>query len=96
MLTGFYFMEERKMNKNIESLTPLQSIREYCRQCSAYSPKEIKLCPISGCPLYPLRFGRNPKRKGVGPSKPAFINKHHSELSETTKEEVLDDQSKSS
>jgi hypothetical protein len=51
------------MSKN---LTPLRAIRIYCRQCSGESPKEIKLCPIPDCPLYPYREGRNPKRQGIG------------------------------
>ena len=51
------------MSKN---LTPLRSIRIYCRQCSGESPKEVKLCPIPNCSLFPYREGHNPLRRGVG------------------------------
>ena len=50
------------MNK----LTPLKAIRVHCIDCSGYSPKEVRLCVIPQCPLYPYRMGTNPSRKGVG------------------------------
>jgi hypothetical protein len=39
-------------------LTPLQAIRKKCLQCSNNQPKEVELCPIKSCPLYPFRFGK--------------------------------------
>jgi hypothetical protein len=47
-------------------LSPLKSIRKKCLDCSGDSRKEVKECPILDCPLYPYRFGKNPKRKGIG------------------------------
>ena len=47
-----------------EHLTPVKAIRKYCLQCSGDSPKEVRLCVIPECPLYPFRLGRNPNRKG--------------------------------
>jgi len=40
---------------------PLYGIRKYCVQCCGDQPKEVRLCPVEDCPLYPLRFGRRPK-----------------------------------
>ncbi len=46
--------------------TPIKSIREKCLNCSAYQPKEVRLCPDTECPLFPYRLGKNPNRKGIG------------------------------
>lgn len=45
--------------------TPLKAIRKKCLDCSGFSPLEVKLCPITECPLYLYRFGRNPARAGM-------------------------------
>jgi len=47
-------------------MRPLKSIRKKCLECSAGSTKEVRMCLIKNCPLYPYRFGKNPKRKNVG------------------------------
>ena len=39
-------------------LTPMKSIRAKCLDCSCGSSKEVELCPVTNCPLYPYRFGR--------------------------------------
>lgn len=44
------------------SNNPIKRIREYCIQCVADQPKEVELCPITDCPLYDFRFGKNPFR----------------------------------
>lgn len=46
--------------------TPLKAIRKKCLDCCANSPKEVRLCRSDGCPLYSFRFGKNPKRAGIG------------------------------
>jgi len=46
-------------------LTPLKAIRKKCMECSNHSTKEVRLCPIKDCPLWPYRLGKNPKRSGV-------------------------------
>ncbi len=43
------------------SKTPLQSIRAKCLECSAGSAKEVRVCSITDCPLYPYRFGKRPE-----------------------------------
>ena len=44
-------------------LTPIKAIRKHCLSCSGESPKEVRLCVIKDCPLYPYRLGKNPNRK---------------------------------
>lgn len=44
-----------------QSISPLKSIRKKCMDCSNNSSQEIELCPLTDCPLYPLRFGKMPK-----------------------------------
>ena len=48
------------------NISPLKSIRKKCLDCSCDSIKEVRLCPITSCALYPFRFGKNPNRKGIG------------------------------
>jgi hypothetical protein len=45
-------------------LRPLKAIRAKCVWCSGGSWKEVKLCEIEDCTLWPYRFGRRPKTKG--------------------------------
>ncbi len=46
--------------------TPIKSIRLKCLDCMCGSPKEVELCVIPDCSLYPYRFGKRPgtPRKG--------------------------------
>jgi hypothetical protein len=48
------------------SKSPLKAIRSKCLDRSCGSHKEVRLCPVTECALYPFRFGKNPfvKRKG--------------------------------
>lgn len=50
-------------------VTPMRAIRMKCLDCSAGQPLEVRLCTHEACPLYPYRFGRNPKRAGIGGKK---------------------------
>ena len=43
-----------------KKLTPMKAIRAKCLDCSNGSAHEVKLCPVTGCPLYPFRGGHNP------------------------------------
>lgn len=49
-----------------EILTPIKAIRAHCLDCMCGQVNEVRLCPISDCPLYPYRMGHNPNRKGKG------------------------------
>ena len=42
-------------------LTPIKAIRAKCIDCCAGLPKEVRLCSIEKCPLYPYRMGHRPK-----------------------------------
>lgn len=46
-----------------KKLTPMKAIRLKCLDCSNGSSNEVKLCPITRCPLYPFRLGKNPNIK---------------------------------
>jgi hypothetical protein len=50
----------------IHGYTPLKAIRRKCLDCCYGSPQEVKLCEAHFCSLHPYRFGKNPKRKGIG------------------------------
>lgn len=41
---------------------PVKAIRAKCLDCCADQAEEVKLCPVSNCPLHPFRFGKNPFR----------------------------------
>jgi len=45
----------------MKRLTPMQAIRAKCLDCCGGSAKEVRLCTIEKCPLYPYRFGKRPK-----------------------------------
>ncbi len=49
-----------------KTITPLKAIRLKCLDCSNDQPKEVRLCPIEKCALFQFRFGKNPRRKGIG------------------------------
>ena len=44
--------------------SPLKAIRAKCLDCCADQPKEVRLCPLTRCPLWPFRMGHNPNRAG--------------------------------
>ena len=41
-------------------LTPLRAIRLKCLDCNGESSLEVRLCPVSRCPLWPYRLGKKP------------------------------------
>ena len=40
------------------SPSPLQAVRAECLSCCNGSTQEVRLCPVTACALWPLRFGR--------------------------------------
>jgi len=50
----------------VKKITPIKAIRAKCLDCSGEQPSEVRNCEISECPLYEYRFGKNPKRQGLG------------------------------
>ena len=47
-------------------LTPVKAIRAHCLHCCGHSPKEVRLCTVHSCSLYPYRLGHSPGRKRKG------------------------------
>jgi hypothetical protein len=47
-------------------------IRKFCLECMDGSRKLVARCG-SDCPLNPYRFGKNPKRAGVGNKNPSLL-----------------------
>lgn len=44
------------------SMTPMKAIRAKCIDCSCGEKKEVRLCPIEWCPLWPYRMGKRPTK----------------------------------
>lgn len=42
-------------------LTPIEAIRKKCLDCCCGQRKEVRLCVIKKCPLYPYRMGTQTK-----------------------------------
>ena len=59
MMVDFFIL--RVKEKIMTNKSPLQSIRIKCLDCSSTS-NGVQQCKNSGCPLYPLRFGKNVPR----------------------------------
>ncbi len=43
----------------------MKAVRDDCLCCMGGSRKEVKLCTVMHCPLWPYRFGRNPKPEDI-------------------------------
>lgn len=49
----------------MKALTPVKAIRAKCLDCSNGQYVEVRLCPLTACPLYPYRLGHRPKTMPV-------------------------------
>jgi hypothetical protein len=47
----------------MKRLTPMKAIRAKCLDCTCQQPKEVRLCTVSQCPLWPYRMGKRPKKE---------------------------------
>jgi hypothetical protein len=56
----------------IKIKTPIKSIRAKCLDCTCNQPKEIRLCEVINCPLYPYRMGRRPNNETLDTLKSYF------------------------
>lgn len=52
-----------KNGHETKKLTPVQMIRQGCLDCCSWQPKEVELCPLTDCPVWPLRLGKKPRTK---------------------------------
>lgn len=46
-----------------EITNPVKAIRAKCLDCCCGSTTEVANCTVTGCPLFPFRFGKNPYRQ---------------------------------
>lgn len=46
-------------------LTPIQAIREKCKDCTCDQHREIRECPITTCALWPYRMGKRPTKEDL-------------------------------
>ena len=53
----------------MKASTPIKAIRARCIDCGGGSPKEVRECTHSECPLYQYRFGKRPQEKTLTPMK---------------------------
>jgi len=65
----------KKVKLILKKMTPLKAIRAKCMDCSAWQPKEVRLCTVEKCALFIYRFGKNPNRKGIGNQAALFAQK---------------------
>ena len=49
------------VSEQIRPLTPIQAIRAKCLDCTCGSRKDVSLCEITTCELWPFRMGKRPK-----------------------------------
>ena len=55
----------RTERKPGELLTPLKAIRLHCMGCAGGSLKEVALCMVTTCPLWPYRFGGRKRSRKI-------------------------------
>lgn len=63
-----------RLGRSVRGKSRLKAIRKHCLTCMGGSPPLVVDCPSgpqmaksdSGCPVFGFRFGKNPKRKGIG------------------------------
>ncbi len=48
------------MRNGIKILRPYKAMRRKCLECTAGSVREVRLCHMSDCPLWPHRMGKRP------------------------------------
>ena len=60
--SGLDLRNHDQQRSNMESIkqTPIKAIRNRCIDCSAGSLVEVRLCPVTTCPIWPYRMGRRP------------------------------------
>ena len=54
------------MNEVEPVLTPIKAIRAKCPDCCCGQVKEVRICHIQSCALWPYRMGHRPKVHGEG------------------------------
>ena len=56
--------------------TPVKAIRKKCLDCSYWQPKEVRLCVVIDCPIYPYRLGHRPDEETIDTLKEFYEENH--------------------
>ena len=56
--------------------TPIKAIRKKCLDCTCGQPKEIRLCTIIDCDLFPYRLGHRPDEETLDTLKEFYEENH--------------------
>lgn len=59
-------------------MTKQGAIAKYCRECSGDSPKEVTICHLNECPLWPFRLGHG-MNSGKGKERMSLAAKRYKE-----------------
>ena len=54
-------MKQTVVLKKVEHPSMATAIRQHCLACSGGQQIEVRRCGITNCPLFPYRFGANPR-----------------------------------
>jgi len=55
--------------------TPVKSMRKKCIQCASGRYKEVRLCTVIKCAIYPYRFGKRPTKEIIDTIKEYYAEK---------------------
>lgn len=72
-----------------ERLTRAKAIRAKCLDCSCYQPKEVRLCPVVDCALWPYRFGRGYEVPPENPEDVAILYATGADSQESAKNRLV-------
>ena len=53
-------IEHGSGRKQVNIASPLKALRAKCIDCSGGNLASVRDCPVTDCPLYPYRLGKNP------------------------------------
>ena len=80
-----YLIALQKRGKRLK-LTRSKAIRLKCLDCCCGSANEVKLCTCDSCPLFPYRFGHNPKEEQELKAMEKIVEYYENNKSESQKE----------
>ncbi len=67
-------------------MTRSRAIKLYCLECGGGHAKEVTLCVIGDCPLYPFRFGNSPESGAYKKRMARAIENYPAEWAEIVKD----------
>jgi len=80
-------------NSNIEKMPIRKAVRLKCLDCCCNQIKEVELCPVTDCSLWPFRFGYNPwSNKTMSEEQKEKIRKRFSKNNEGDYEDESEDE----